>query len=212
MGNQAALIIFDCDGVLVDSEPIANRVLHRVLAGIGLEMSEEEVMRAYIGRSRAGCVALTEEKLGRPVPQDFVAGWNAALFAAFERELQPMPGVGDLLRRLPLPSCVASNSSEDRVKVALRATGLLAAFEGRVFTADAVARPKPAPDLFLHAARVMGVEPARCTVVEDSPGGVRAAIAAGMTVLGYAGGSHADAQALRTAGAQVFTDMDSLFN
>jgi len=201
------LVIFDCDGVLVDSEPIANRVLHRLLESVGLRMTLEEVMRSYIGRTRQGCIDLTEEKLGRRVPETFVADWNALLFETFRHELQPVPGVVELVAQLALPSCVASNSSPDRVRVALGAVGLLKRFEGRVFTADEVARPKPAPDLFLHAARRMGFEPARCTVVEDSATGVRAAVAAGMAVLGYAGAPHADPAALAAAGAEVFTDM-----
>ncbi len=201
------LVIFDCDGVLVDSEPLANRVLHRLLESAGLRLTLEEVMRAYIGRTRQGCIDLTEEKLGRPVPATFVADWNALLFETFRGELQPVPGIVDLLARLSVPHCVASNSSADRVRVALGATGLLERFEGRVFTADEVDRPKPAPDLFLHAARSMGFDPTHCTVVEDSATGVRAAVAAGMAVLGYAGAPHADPAALAAAGAEVFTDM-----
>ncbi|MGQ0510641.1 MAG: HAD family hydrolase [Betaproteobacteria bacterium] len=204
------LVIFDCDGVLVDSEPLANRVLHELLASLGLRMPLEEVMRSYIGRTRQGCVALTEEKLGRPVPATFVADWNALLFETFRRELQPVRGVKDLIGRLAGPFCVASNSSADRVRVALGATGLLERFEGRVFTADEVARPKPAPDLFLYAARTMGFQPAHCTVVEDSATGVRAAMDAGMTVLAYAGAGHADPVALAAAGAEVFDSMDAI--
>jgi len=204
------LVIFDCDGVLVDSEPLANRVLHRLLESAGLRMTLEEVMRAYIGRTRQGCIDLTEEKLGRRVPASFVADWNALLFETFRRELQPVPGVVELLAQLSVPYCVASNSGSDRVLVALGATGLLERFEGRIFTADEVARPKPAPDLFLHAARTMGFEPARCTVVEDSATGVRAAVAAGMAVLGYAGAPHADPAALAAAGAEVLTDMQQV--
>jgi HAD superfamily hydrolase (TIGR01509 family) len=204
------LVIFDCDGVLVDSEPLANRVLHKLLGSIGLRMTLEEVMHGYIGRTRQGCIELTEEKLGRPVPASFVDDWNALLFETFRKELQPVPGVVELVGQLAVSFCVASNSSANRVRVSLGATGLLERFEGRVFTADEVARPKPAPDLFLHAARTMGFEPARCTVVEDSATGVRAAVAAGMAVLGYAGAAHSSPAALKAAGAEVFTDMKAI--
>lgn len=207
MVHAPALIIFDCDGVLVDSEPLANRVLHRLLASIGLRMTLEEVMSGYIGRTRQGCIDLTEEKLGRPVPDTFVADWNALLFETFRKELRAVEGVKDLIAGLGVPSCVATNSGADRLRVSLESVGLLARFEGRMFSADEVAHPKPAPDLFLHAARKLGFAPATCTVIEDSITGVRAAAAAGMTVLGYAAAAHADPAAMNAAGAEVFTDM-----
>lgn len=200
-------VIFDCDGVLVDSEPIANRVLARHLRSIGIEMTVADVIRRFAGRTRAGCIALAEEMLGHPVPEDFGAKWDADLFETLRREVRPVEGVFELLRAMKLPYCVASNGTPERMRMTLEAAGLAPYFEGRMFTAAEVKHPKPAPDLFLHAARSMGTEPAHCVVIEDTVTGVRAAIAAGMQVFGYAGAPHADPTALRAAGAEVFTDM-----
>jgi HAD superfamily hydrolase (TIGR01509 family) len=204
---QHDLVIFDCDGVLVDSEPIANRVLSERLATLGLRMSPDEVMGAFISRTRQGCLERAAALLGGPLPRSFAEEWDAALFQAFDAELRPVAGIGELLDGLAVPYCVASNSSRERMQVALAAAGLLARFTGRMFSAAEVARPKPAPDLFLHAARAMGVAPARCAVIEDTPTGVRAAAAAGMRVFAYAGAAHADVGALRAAGGSVFADM-----
>jgi HAD superfamily hydrolase (TIGR01509 family) len=202
-------VIFDCDGVLVDSEPIANRVLARHLGSIGLEMTLEEVMRRFVGKTRAGCIELAEEMLGHPVPADFGAKWDADLFETLRREVRPVEGVVELLQAMTLPYCVASNGTPDRMRMTLEAAGLAAFFDARTFTAAEVRNPKPAPDLFLHAARSMGTEPAHCVVIEDTVTGVRAAVAAGMDVFGYAGAPHAEPAALRAAGADVFTDMRS---
>lgn len=204
------LVIFDCDGVLVDSEPIANRVLVEQLTAIGLSLSYDEVMRRFVGRTRAGCLALAAELLGRELPPTFAETWDAALFAAFRAELKAIAGVRELIERLEPPYCVASNSSPERMGVSLIASGLYRFFEGRLFSASHVANPKPAPDLFLHAAASMGAVPNRCAVIEDTPTGVRAAVAAGMTVFGYAGGAHADTEALRAEGAAVIRTMDRL--
>src|SRR5688572_3437111 len=201
------LVTFDCDGVLLDSEPIANRVLSERVAELGLRISPEEVMRAFIGRTRQACLEHAAALLGGPLPEGFAAEWDAALFSAFGAELRPVPGVREIVERLALPYCVASNSSHQRIRVALAAAGLLALFEGRVFSATDVARPKPSPDLFLHAAQCLGVPPERCAVIEDTPSGVRAAVAAGMKVFAYAGAPHTDAGALRAAGASVFSEM-----
>ena len=204
------LVIFDCDGVLIDSEPIANRVLAQRLGLIGLSMSEDEVMRRFVGRTRAGCLALAKDLLGRELPEGFAQEWDAALFAALEAELEAVEGVADLLHGLRLPYCVASNGSPDRVRFSLRTCGLLPLFEGRVFSAADVANPKPAPDLFLHAARSLGAEPSRCAVIEDTPTGVAAGVAAGMTVFGYVGGNAASIPVLKKAGAAVFDRMAAL--
>ena len=201
------LVIFDCDGVLVDSEPIANRVLSERLAEVGLHMDVDEVMRRFVGRTREGCLYLAGELLGRELPAGFAEAWDAALFRTFDAELKPVAGVIEVIRQLRVPICVASNSSRERMAVSLRAAGLLAFFEGRAFSAAEVARPKPAPDLFLHAAAAMGVPPLRCAVIEDTPTGVRAAVSAGMAVYGYAGGGHSSAAALAGAGATVFSEM-----
>ena len=133
-----------------------------------------------------------------------------ALFGAFAAELEPIPDVAAAIQEIGLPVCVASNSSRERMRVSLEAARLLPLFEGRMFSAADVARPKPAPDLFLHAAAAMGVSPGRCAVIEDTPTGVKAAVAAGMAVYGYAAGAHSIPEALAAAGAVVFREMRAL--
>lgn len=204
------LIIFDCDGVLVDSEPIANRILCQQLARAGLALPEAEVMRRFVGRTKAGCLALAEEMLGRPLPRSFAADWDAALFAALRNEVRPVEGMAALLAEIRIPFCVATNSSPERLRIALDASGLAGFFEGRMFSAAAVPRPKPAPDLFLHAAITLGAAPGRCAVIEDTPTGVQAARAAGMTAFGFAGLPHASPTALEANGATVFRTMNEL--
>ena len=204
------LVIFDCDGVLIDSEPIANRVLTEQLTGLGLALSYDEVMRKFVGRTRCGCLSLAAELLGRDLPEDFATGWDSSLFAALGNEVCAIDGVPELIAEITRPFCVASNSSRQRMHVSLGAAGLLPLFEGKIFSSEDVAKPKPAPDLFLHAARAMGVSPSQCVVIEDTPTGVRAAVAAGMQVFGYAGGAHSSPAALRAEGATVFNDMRSL--
>ena len=204
------LVIFDCDGVLVDTEPVSNQVLQQQLAAIGLEMPFDAVMRTFVGRSKADCLVLAEKMLGRPLPARFGDDWDRAFDAALERETRPVDGIVEVLRDFPLPYCVASNGEPDRMRLALRAAGLMPLVEGRLFTASEVARPKPAPDLFLHAARSMGSPPQATIVVEDTTTGVKAAVAAGMRVYGFAGAHHADSAALQAAGATVFTEMRGL--
>jgi HAD superfamily hydrolase (TIGR01509 family) len=207
---SVGLVIFDCDGVLIDSEPIANRVLAEQLAAIGLEMTPEAVMAKYVGRTRDGCLELAREQLGRPLPAGFAERWDDALFEALAREVRAIDGVAQLLRSLRVPYCVASNGTPRRMRMSLEAAGLLPLVEGRLFTAAEVARPKPAPDLFLHATRRMGVEPARTAVIEDTPTGVEAAVAAGMRVLAYAAAPHAQHDALEALGARLFDDMSQV--
>jgi len=202
------LVIFDCDGVLVDSEPISNRILAEALTAIGLPTSTEDSVRDYMGRSWASCTAIVEERLGRELPPGFAAGYHSALFAAFERELEPVGGIEAALERIEESTCVASSGAHDRIRRALGVTGLLARFDGRIFSATDVERGKPAPDLFLHAAARMGFEPGGCLVVEDAPAGVRAGVAAGMSVLGYAGMTPAGQ--LEAEGARTFTTMAEL--
>ncbi len=205
-----ALVIFDCDGVLIDSEPIAHRVLAEQLRGVGLALSFDDVMREFLGRTRDGCLEHAERLAGRALPPDFARRWDEALFAALAREVRPVAGIEEVLRTLPWPYCVASNGTEARMRKALEAAGLLPLVGERLFTAAEVARPKPAPDLFLHAARSMGAAPQRSVVVEDTPTGVKAAVAAGMGVFGYAGAAHADVEALEREGAVVFRAMAEL--
>ncbi len=201
-------LIFDCDGVLVDSEPLANRVLAEALAGLGLHLTLEETMQQFVGRSVGSCVAHIQWLTGRPVPAGFVEDWQAATLAALRGGLEPVAGIRAALDQLPYPRCVASGSNPDRIALALAVTGLADYFTGRLFSATQVAHPKPAPDLFLFAARTLGADPARCVVVEDSPLGVQAGVAAGMPVFGYA--PHDGGEALAAAGAQVFHDMAEL--
>jgi HAD superfamily hydrolase (TIGR01509 family) len=204
------LVIFDCDGVLVDSEPLANRVLQERLGSVGLQMPLAEVMRTFVGKTREACIVRAGELLGRPLPENFAADWDRVLYRQLEEELQAVEGVAALLDRLRIPYCAASNSSPERLKLGLQATGLWTRFEGRAFSAQEVENPKPAPDLFLHAARRMGAEPGRCAVVEDTPTGVRAGIAAGMTVFAFAAAGHADRDGLVQAGGRLFHHMDEL--
>jgi HAD superfamily hydrolase (TIGR01509 family) len=209
MGAPIGLVIFDCDGVLVDSEPIANRVFGQLLREHGLPLTTDAMTELFVGRSMADCLALASAELGRLLPAGFEAEHDRRLFAALAAELAMVPGVAPVLDQLALPWCVASNGSPDKLRFSLAQVGLLARLEGRLFSAVEVARGKPAPDLFLHAARRMGVAPAACVVVEDTPTGVRAGVAAGMTVLGYAAST--PAPRLREAGAhRLFTDMSQL--
>ena len=202
------LVIFDCDGVLVDSEPLANRVLAERLTAIGLPTTFERSVRDFMGRSWAANVAVIEERLGGPIPADFADGYFDELYGRFATELEPVAGIHAALDAIELPSCVASSSAHDKIRRSLELTGLIERFEGRIFSATDVERGKPAPDLFLHAASTMGVAPEHCVVVEDAPAGARAGRAAGMTVLGYAGLT--DAAVLRAEGARVFASMDEL--
>ena len=192
--------------MLVDSEPISNRVLAGLLTEIGLPMTPEESVEAFMGRSWKTVATYAESGLGRPLPEDFRRRYLDAMFAAFETELAPVPGVAEALARIDLPSCVASSGSHEKMQWTLGHTGLLDRFAGRIFSATEVEHGKPAPDLFLHAAAAMGWEPADCAVVEDSPAGVEAALVAGMVALGYAGRT----PAARLSGARVFTDMAEL--
>jgi HAD superfamily hydrolase (TIGR01509 family) len=184
------LVIFDCDGVLVDSELVSNRVLAEAFTAIGLPMTVAESMHHFLGRSRRHLEARAAELLRRPLPAGFYEDYAAARDAAFERELRAVPGVRDAVDALHAAgagTCVASSGSHAKMRLTLGMTGLWERFEGRIFSATEVAHGKPAPDLFLHAAAEMGHTPDACVVVEDAPAGVQAARAAGMRVLAYAG-------------------------
>lgn len=209
---RPAAVIFDCDGVLVDSERIANQVLADLLTEAGLPTTREESMRDYMGRTMAACRALAEERFGGPLPAAlFDDDYHERCFAAFARELRPVPGIEAVLAALdgvPLPYCVASSGHPKKIRATLGHTGLLPRFEGRITSATEVAQGKPAPDVFLLAAERLGLAPAACQVVEDSVLGVRAGRAAGMRVLGFARDVAPDA--LAEAGAVVFRDMAEL--
>jgi HAD superfamily hydrolase (TIGR01509 family) len=207
------LVIFDCDGVLVDSEPIANRILVAALDEAGLRLSLDEVMVRYVGRSMASVVALAEDELGQPLPDGFLDRVQALTFAAFRRELRPIPGVAEALAALSMPVCVASSGSPEKIALSLSLTGLDRFFHGKVFSASEVARGKPHPDLFLYAARRMAVAEQACIVIEDSLPGIEAAKAAGMRVFGFSGGGHGGenlAMLQRDAGAIAVAKMADL--
>jgi HAD superfamily hydrolase (TIGR01509 family) len=205
-----SLVIFDCDGVLIDSEPIANRVFAARLATVGIAMTPEEVMRTFVGRSRDTCIAMAGELRGEKLPAGFAQAWDEALHAELETAARPVDGVPELLRSLPVPFCVASNGEPRHMVLGLTAAGLMPLVQGRLFSAALVAHPKPAPDVYLHAARAMGAEPKQCAVVEDTPTGVQAGIAAGMAVFGYVGGPQSDAATLAALGARPFARMSQL--
>ena len=184
------LLIFDCDGVLIDSEVISARQLIAELKGYGVEMDMAFVSRHFLGRSYPVVLKEVREGWGVQLPDRFEADYRARLLAAFERDLTAMPGIRETLRDLAIPYCLATSSSPERMRKSLEITGLSALFQGRAFTASEVARGKPAPDLFLHAAARMGADPAACIVLEDSLNGVCAGLAAGMRVWRFTGGSH----------------------
>lgn len=196
------LLVFDCDGVLVDSELIAHGALAELLTRLGRPITMDEALRIFSGRNRADTIRLTEKLLGRPIPEQEGAQARAAMLDAFRRELKPVAGLRETIALLPYRRCVASSSDPERLHLALDVTGLAPLFGDHVFSAAQVARGKPAPDLFLYAANQMKADPRTCIVIEDSVLGVEAGVAAGMTVIGFAGAAHAsDALAARLAQA-----------
>ena len=201
-------MIFDCDGVLVDSEVIANRVLAAAITEAGLPMTTDESMQLFMGRRWEDSLFQIERRLGRPLPDDFSDAYRSRRDAALHAELQPVEGIAAAIERIPIPRCVASSGPAEKIRFTLGRTGLLELFEGRIFSAHEVEHGKPAPDVFLYAAERMGAEPSRCAVVEDSLVGVEGGLAAGMAVFGYCG--HFDAEAMAAAGARPFATMDRL--
>ncbi|MEV6551800.1 HAD family hydrolase [Streptomyces sp. NPDC051597] len=209
MIKPVELVIFDCDGVLVDSERIAARVQVALGAELGWPLTEDEVVDRFIGRSHAAIRDQVAAQLG----EDTAATWSERFEQlhreAVDAELSPVEGLPEALDALTLPTCVASSGSHDKMRHTLGRTGLYERFAGRIFSATEVSHGKPAPDLFLHAARQMGVDPADCVVIEDSQPGVRAARAAGMRSFGYAGGLTPAAR-LEGPNTTVFSDMRKL--
>jgi HAD superfamily hydrolase (TIGR01509 family) len=189
-GMSCDLVIFDCDGVLIDSEVISARMLITELADYGVSIGLPYVTRHFLGRSYPTVLREVRETFGVTLPDRFEADYRARLLAAFVTDLHVMPGVAAVIASLQVPYCLATSSSPERLAHSLALTHLADLFTGRCFTASMVARGKPAPDLFLHAAQTMGVPPARCLVIEDSETGVRAGLAAGMQVWRFTGGSH----------------------
>ena len=211
MNDLPDLVIFDCDGVLVDSEIIANGVMAECLNEAGVMLNVEQTMAFGVGKSATAVAAAVKTEFGVTLPANFFEDMGVRIIAAYPGKLRPMDGIPELLTALKLKRCVASNSPIARVRQALTTTGLLPHFEPHIYTAAMVARSKPAPDLFLHAAEQHGVRPDRCLVIEDSLSGVAAALAAGMRVIGFVGGSHCrpgHAYAMREAGCvEVFSRM-----
>jgi HAD superfamily hydrolase (TIGR01509 family) len=205
------LVIFDNDGVLVDSEPLANAVLAEILTGYGLPLTWQDCIDRYLGSTLGRVRALVEAELGHAIPDDFEAHYRATVYPRLAESVQPIPGVAavlDALAEADTGVCVASSAIHERIQITLTTAGLIDRFEGRMFSAEDVAAGKPAPDLFLHAAAQLGVSPARCAVVEDAPAGVAAADAAGMVVFAYA--ALTPRRLLVGASGGVFDDMVQL--
>jgi HAD superfamily hydrolase (TIGR01509 family) len=207
--GSVELVIFDCDGVLIDSERLAIKVDVVALSELGWPMSEAEVIARFVGRSDREARETIEAHLGRKLPEGWTERVQQRYRETFAKGLTPVEGVLDALDRIALPTCVASSATHEHLRYTLGLTGLYERFAGRIFSADDVAHGKPAPDLFLYAAERMDIEPAGCVVVEDSRPGVDAARAAGMRVLAYAGGL-TSAALLDGPDTVVFDDMREL--
>lgn len=204
------LVIFDCDGVLVDSEPLANQVYVQMLAEYGYEVDSEEYLHKYSGAAIVHRLESTSKQLNWTPPSDFYPLFNSRLSVLSEKELKPVPGIHELLDSLSVPVCIASNGSRKEVILRLKIAELAKHFDENIFSGMEVPNPKPAPDVYLAAAKSFNVTPDRCVVIEDSVLGVTAGIRAGMTVYGYA--ACTDAKALKEAGAIPFASMSELKN
>jgi len=211
VSGPVELVIFDCDGVLIDSERLAVKVDVQVLRELGWPLTEAEVIERFVGRSDRDARADIEAHLGHKLPDGFDTAVEHRYREAFANALTPVDGVLEALDRIALPMCVASSGTHDHMRYTLGLTGLYERFAGRIFSAEDVVNGKPAPDLFLHAAEQMGAEPEGCVVIEDSRHGVQAARAACMRVLAFAGGLSA-AEALEGPDTIVFDDMRDLPN
>ena len=196
------LVIFDCDGVLVDSEGIALEVLVEALAKNGILLTIEGAADRFLGRSLGSLAEVVRSEFGVEIDPPFLASMREVLYARFRAELKPLPGVAtliDALKDANVECCVASSSQRERIELSLSVTGLLARLTPHIFSATMVENGKPAPDLFLHAAAEMGAAPESCLVIEDSPAGVSGAQAAGMKVCAFTGGSHTHHASYRQA-------------
>ncbi|WP_444910804.1 HAD family hydrolase [Microbulbifer sp. TRSA005] len=208
------LIIFDCDGVLVDSESIVCRILAEEMNKLGMATTAEELDEQFSGRPARDCLLEIEKRFGGPLPDNYFGNTERRIREAFHAELEPVVGIEGLLdhlQQIGMRSCVASSGSHQKMHLTLNKTGLYDYFDGRIYSAEDVSRGKPWPELFLHAATSMGVEPGRCLVVEDSNAGVEAAVAAGMRVVGYSTHKQRTPQ-LEQRGARVVSDMMSVLN
>lgn len=212
--TQTHLIIFDCDGVLIDSEPLASRTLAEALRGAGLALTPAEIHRLVTGKAEVEIRELMVRSYGLCDVDAVFADWHLSLYRAFSAELRPMDGMVELVRLIGTAKCVASNSAQQRLRASLGITPLWAEFAPHIYGADSVARPKPAPDLLLHCASMLGVAPEKSLMIDDSPHGVAAALAAGMGAVGFV--DPADIRTgreeiLRAAGAHhVVTGTDQL--
>ncbi|MGI4982445.1 MAG: HAD family hydrolase [Janthinobacterium lividum] len=208
------MLIFDCDGVLIDSEVLICRIVAETLTEVGFAITTEQVIHRFAGRPALEQQREIEAEWGQPLPDDYGAKVHARSIAAYRRELQAMPGVSDMLQQIQVPVCVASSSEMDKLRLGLRVTGLASRFEPNILSAGMVARGKPAPDVFLFAAGWMRTCPRECLVVEDSVAGTMAAIQAGIPVIGFAGGSHCppghSARLFEAGARDVITDMAAL--
>lgn len=205
---MAELVIFDCDGVLVDSDRISLRIQAEWISALGLETSYEDCVRDFLGLGMPATLRILAERLGRPLPSGWEKELDAAVREGFRRELQPVRGVVEALEEIDLPTCIASSGSQEKMRFTLGLTGLWDRFVGRIYSAEEVRRGKPAPDLFLRAASCMATPPERCVVVEDSPFGVAGAKAAGMSALGYS--AEGNGELLEREGAKTFESMVDL--
>jgi HAD superfamily hydrolase (TIGR01509 family) len=202
--QRFGLVIFDCDGVLVDSEVITSRVFAGMLNELGIPATVDEVFDKFVGRTMAYCLEVIAGMLGREVPAGFAQQYYARTALALKSDLKMVPGIESALDEIGLPYCVASNGSHEKMQTTLGITGLLPRFQGKLFSVTEVARGKPFPDVFLYAAAQSGVAPSACAVVEDTPTGVTAGVAAGMTVYGYC--AHTPVRRLIEAGAHYTFD------
>ena len=184
---QFQLVISDCDGVLVDSELITNRIFASMLNELGIPVTLEDMFEQFVGRSMANCLEKIAGLLGRPVSDDFVQQYQVQTTAALQSDLKVVPGIEAVLDQIKMPYCVASSGSHEKMQTTLGITGLLPRFKGKIFSVTEVARGNPFPDVFLYAAAKSGATASKCAVVEDTPTGVAAGVAAGMTVYGYCG-------------------------
>jgi HAD superfamily hydrolase (TIGR01509 family) len=210
LSAPVSLIIFDCDGVLVDSEPLAMRVLLETIAAEGVEITPDTGFREFLGRSLSTVVANLNAAYGLHLTEAALKRMRANLYDLYARELKPMAGLIDALSEITVPVCVASSSNMERIRISLSLTGLIERFDPAIFSAASVAHGKPAPDLFLHAAAAMQVSPEACLVIEDSPAGIVAAQRAGMRVFAFLGGGHVEAAGLREEVAAL--NPDALFD
>ena len=199
--QRIELVIFDCDGVLVDSERVTNRVFAEMLNELGLSVTLDDMFARFVGHSMTQCLELIADMLGHSPPANFLEDYRTRTRAALEVDLLATPGVEEALDRIRLPYCVASSGDHEKMRTTLGITGLWPRFKGRLFSVTEVPRGKPFPDVFLFAASRLGINPSACAVVEDTPVGVIAGVAAGMRVFGYA--ALTPAHRLLEAGAQI---------